>query len=142
VAETAKHTDLSDEAPGSRAVMGEGFELRGELPLLKLILKATMAEGSPLHRLVATVVIALTGCSYAITLSVIGLHQWDSACGLLLSPLFYCLSGTRPAGCSCPPPSTAFFRGPLDRKSRARPGAVRVQPGPAEGEAGEPAPPS
>jgi hypothetical protein len=118
VDEIAKHTDLSDEAPGSRAVVGEDFELRGELPLLKLILKATMAEGSPLHRLIATIVITLSGCFYAITLWVIGLHRWDSACGLLLPPVVYLVFPLAPAG----------------RKSRARAEVAPAQsPGGAVG---------
>lgn len=100
MAKSPKYTDLSDETPGPRA---EHIELGSQLPGgLKLNLKSITSGGSPLQRLVATLIATVTivvlGCACTITLCLVGMHGWTAVSGLLFPPAV-CLAfayGLRP----------------------------------------------
>jgi hypothetical protein len=95
VGKTIKHTDLSREDPGPRAVVGnlpqEAIKFGGKLPLVggKLIVQAKMTPGSSLNRLVAAIALASCGCACAMTLFLIGLPGWVAGAALLLPTVIY-----------------------------------------------------
>lgn len=92
---TFKHTDLSGEEPGPRAIVNnlpqDDITLRGELPLIggRLTLKARMNPESPLYRLVAAVALVLSGCPCAVILFAIGVPWWAAASAFLLPAAVY-----------------------------------------------------
>jgi hypothetical protein len=102
VGKTIKHTDLSGEDPGPRAIVNlpqEAIKFSGKLPLVggKLIVQARMTPGSSLNRLVAAIALASCGCACAMTLYVIGLPGWVAAAALLLPSVIYlCCTRRRP----------------------------------------------
>jgi hypothetical protein len=91
VGDTIKHTDLSEETPGSRAIVEvqEHLEVGGEVLGSRLTLKAKVTSGSPLS-------LALAGCVCAITLFWIGVPGWAAACVLPVPAVIYAWSRGRP----------------------------------------------
>lgn len=61
---TIKHTDLSDEDPGPRAIV-DSITLGGQLSLTggKMTLRARLVPGSPFYRLVAAIALHRPGAS-------------------------------------------------------------------------------
>jgi hypothetical protein len=92
--EIAKHTDLSHEEPGPRAIMDlpqEDIEFRTKLPLIDggIKLKARVTPGSPLSSAIITVALISSGCGCVGTLFAIGAPAWAAVGSVLLPVVAY-----------------------------------------------------
>jgi hypothetical protein len=92
--EIAKHTDLSHEEPGPRAIVDlphEDIEFRTKMPLLggEIEMKARVAPGSPLSSAIITVALFSIGCGCVGTLFAIGAPLWIAIGSILLPVITY-----------------------------------------------------